>query len=147
LSKSNVNEPVRSPSPAHSPPSLHLDLTHDSGEECDWDGTVNHCLSSDSDYAWTDSDTKGYNSDETEYLELEGEDFLESLQNSLQAEMELLGNPTPYETIKRGISVKDWKKLEQTQGFGYTGNSDRTKWRNDKKARDKEGEDMNLRKS
>ena len=38
--------------------------------------------------------------EETEYSELEGGSLIESLQKSLEAELESLKKPTPYETIK-----------------------------------------------
>lgn len=59
---------------------LQIDLSSDSDKECEWDGTVNHWVSSDSDSAWSDSDGDGYDSEGTEYSELEGQDLLESLQ-------------------------------------------------------------------
>jgi hypothetical protein len=119
-----------------------------SDKECDWDGTVNHYLSSDSDCAWTNSEADDEDDSEgTEYSDLEGDSLMESLKKTLEAELESLRKPTPYEAIKRDLSTKDWEKAEQNQGFGYGGHSDRTKRRHDKKTRDKEEEDKNLRKS
>ena len=110
----------------------------------DWDGTVNHYLSSDSDSVWTDSEADDEDDSEgTEYSDLEGDSLVESLQRTLES----LRKPAPYEAIKQDLSTKNWKKTEQNRGFGYSGHSNRTKRRHNKQARDKEEEDKNLRKS
>ena len=87
-------------------------LDEDEVVECDWDGSVNHCLSSDSD--WEDE------LDDTEFSELEGEDLKESLQKALEAELALLTQLTPYEVILQATS-KEWKRAEQNRGLGYNG--------------------------
>ncbi|KAF8220442.1 hypothetical protein L208DRAFT_1382661 [Tricholoma matsutake] len=118
-----------------------------SDKECDWDGTVNHYLSSVRDSAWTDSEADDEDDSEgTEYSDLEGDSLVESLQKTLEAELESLRKPTPYEAIKQDLSTKNWKKAEQNQGFGYGGHSDQTKRCHDKKVHDKEEEDKNLQK-
>ena len=119
-------------------------LDEDEVVECDWDGSVNHCLSSDSD--WEDESDDGFESDDTEFSELEGEDLKESLQKALEAELALLTQLTPYEVILQATS-KEWKRAEQNRGLGYNGQSDRTRRCHEKKARDKENEDKELRKT
>ena len=86
-----------------------------SDEECDWDGTVNHCslALSDSDFGWTDSESDAGDETETEYLELEGEGLVESLQKSLEEELKSLKKLTPYDVLEQDISGKIWKKAEQ----------------------------------
>lgn len=86
-----------------------------SDEECDWDGTVNHCslALSDSDFGWTDSESDAGDETETEYLELEGEGLIESLQKSLEEELKSLKKLTPYKVLEQDISGKIWKKAEQ----------------------------------
>lgn len=125
----------------------HIYYVPNSDEECDWDGTVNRCSLSDSDFEWTDSESDADDESETEYSELEGDGLVESLQKSLEEELESLKKLTPYEVLEQDISGKIWKRAEQNRGFGYSGRSDRTKRRHAKKARDKEEEDKNLRKS
>src|ERR1700759_1553290 len=58
-----------------SPSSVEIDSCNED-EECGWDGTINHWLSSDSssDFVWNGLDS------ESELSELEGEELLESLQ-------------------------------------------------------------------
>ena len=100
------------------------------------------------DSAWNDSEADDKDdSERTEYSDLEGDSLVESLQKTLEAELESLRKPTPYEAIKRDLSTKNWKKTEQNRGFGYSGHSDWTKQHHDKKACNKEEEDKNLRKS
>ena len=82
-----------------------------------------------------------------EFSELEGDELLESLQQQAAEEATLLQKPMPYEELKREVSGQEWKTAEAKRGFGYTGNSGRTKRRQEKAARDKSEEDAKLRKT
>jgi hypothetical protein len=131
----------RNPSPAP-----QIDLSTDVDEECRWDETVNHWLAdSDSDFTWTDSD--GEEESDSEFSELEGDDLLKSLQSSLEAKLDILNQPTAYETIKEGLTSEGWKKAEEHRSLGYNGQSDRTKRWHAKEEHNKEKKDKILRKS
>ena len=114
--------------------------------ECDWDGNVNHCLSSDSDSDWDNELEDGFESDNSEFSELEGEDLKESLQKALEAELTLLAWLMPYEVIQQATTSKEWKTAEQNRGLGYYGLSDQTQCCHEKKVRDKENKDKELHK-
>ncbi|KAF8977234.1 hypothetical protein BDQ17DRAFT_1440745 [Cyathus striatus] len=124
-------------------------------DECAWDGTVNHWASEndsdDSDY-WESEDSTSSSGSETdsedEFFELEGEELVKSLERQVWHEVEELEqcHVTGYEAIQRKISKKEWKIAEQLQ-VTYTGNSDQSKQRHNKKARDKEVADSVLHKS
>ena len=75
---------------------------------------------------------------ESEYSELEEEDLVQVL----QAEIEALSQPSPYDEIMRKLTSKDWEKAEQNRGLRYNGHSARTRRYHEKKARDKEEGDM-----
>jgi len=53
-----------------------------------------------------------------------------SLQKLLEAEIEMLHQPTPFELIKKCHTAKKWIKAESNQGLGYNGLSERTKQHN-----------------
>jgi hypothetical protein len=119
--------------------------SHRSDEECEWTGGVNHILSSDSEFHWTDSDTD--TDSESDFSELEGQELIGSLQACLDRELAILGEQTPYDKLsQQTLTTKAWKEAEAKRGFGYTGNSDRTRRRKDKEARKKGEKDAILRK-
>ncbi|KIJ26810.1 hypothetical protein M422DRAFT_272092 [Sphaerobolus stellatus SS14] len=124
-------------------------------ELCNWVGGVNHCLSSDSGFSWTDSESNS----NSEFAELEGEKLLQSIDNQqavlqaaleaeLQQEIKDLAKPTLYNTLTQTKhTTESWKIAEKNQGLGYTGTSSRTRQRREQEARKKEVEDAELRKS
>jgi hypothetical protein len=119
-------------------------LTESIDEECQWTGGVNHILSSDSEFCWTDSDTDSES--ESDFSELEGQELIESLHACLEKELEMLGAQTPYEKVsQRTLTSEEWKKAEGNRGLGYTGNSDRSRRRKEQEARKKEEKDAVLR--
>jgi hypothetical protein len=140
--RSGRKQRLNSPSPEHI---ITEELPDDDFECTRWTGGVNHHVSSESD---SDSDfglSTSESESEEEFSELEGDDLLESLQRQAAEEAELLKKPTPYEELKRNIQAPEWKKAEAKRGFGYTGNSGRTKRRHEKVARDKGVEDAKSR--
>lgn len=123
-----------------------VEITSD--EECYWTGGVNHTLSSDSEFYWTDGESAdGSTSDSQEFSDVEDEVFLQSLNENLAEELEMLTLPTPYQEVLQKLTRKDWKKAESNRGLGYSGNSDRTKQREAQKARTKAVQDAALRKT
>ncbi|KAF9455972.1 hypothetical protein BDZ94DRAFT_1327277 [Collybia nuda] len=109
-----------------------------SDDECDWDGGINHTLSSDSEFCWTDSDESD---DSKEFTELEGDALLDNI-NHLQAEVDLLSARTPYEQMTETVlTSKDWKKAESHRGLGYNGQSIRTHQQKAQEARKQAAED------
>jgi hypothetical protein len=95
-------------------------------------GGVNvNCSESDGDYAPSDSEWS-----EAETVEELEENELETNLEELQAEAKLLESSTKYVQLTALKLKKDWKKAEGNQGFGYTGNSQHTKQRREKEAKD-----------
>jgi hypothetical protein len=108
-------------------------LTRTNDEECEWMGGVNHVLSSDSEFYWTDSDMDS--DSESDFSELEGQELIGSLQACLEKELKMLGTVTPYEQFtQQTLTTDEWKRAESKRGFGYTGNSDRTRRRKEQEA-------------
>lgn len=128
-------------------PKSNLALEINSDEECCWEGGVNHTLSSDSEFYQTEGESEESTSDSEEFSEVEDEDLLRSLQENLAQELKMLASPTPYQEVLQNLTTKDWKKAEQNRGFGYTGNSQRSKERDAQKARAKAVQDEALRKT
>jgi hypothetical protein len=138
-----ASEPIRKQSENHSNDSEALDVSN-------WDGTVNHYPS---DWEMTDWDLDAADELDSDLEELTGIELISSLAQAAQHEMDLLKEPTQETTgYKKIITVgqtfgpKEWRKAERKRGFGYTGNSERTRRRNEQKLRDKEVEDAKLRK-
>ena len=125
-------------------------LTNVDNECTKWTGSVNHFVMSESD---SDSDFDPWLASvsesglDEEFSELDGDELLESLQQQAAEEAKLLQKPLPYEELKREVSGQEWKKAEAKRGFRYTGNSGRTKQRQEKAARDKSDKDAELRKT
>jgi hypothetical protein len=113
----------------------------ESESECDWDRGVNH-FPSDSDWdSLNDSDWETDSSSESDFgdvSELEGDELVESLQAMLEAEMQILSIPTPYEQILKPHTSGDWKKAERNRRLGYNKLSGRTQRREALEAREKE---------
>jgi hypothetical protein len=108
-------------------------------EDCGYTGGVNYTEYSDAennmDNAWSDdSDT------ESEQIgEMEGEKLDKSLQ-ALKAAIELHEGleteSTILDKLGKGMSGKDWAKVESNRALGYLGNSGRSKRCKDKNTRD-----------
>jgi hypothetical protein len=107
-----------------------IEILSESDTDCDYRGGVN---------CWSDSDDEGEtgddwsdSSDEESLVEFDGADLGE-----LREELENLENPKPllYDWIKGKKSTKEWNKAERNRGLGYTGNSVRTRQRNEQDAR------------
>ncbi|KAM6496657.1 hypothetical protein JOM56_007130 [Amanita muscaria] len=123
-------------------------------DECGWNGTVNHFTHSGDDTPdlsdeWEDSEGEdGLRLGEEG--ELEGEELVESLRRGLENELVVLEgcqnvdseSMMAYEKLKTAqITKQEWKAAEKKRGFGYTGNSLRTKQRHAQAAWKKESED------
>jgi hypothetical protein len=109
-----------------------IDISSNSDSDCGYEGGVN-CY-------WSDSDDSDFNeeySDADSLEELEG-DELEANLLELRTELADLGAPTKYDQIMESKLEKDWRKVEQNRGLGYSGNSKRTQERRAKEARDRE---------
>jgi hypothetical protein len=113
----------------------------ESESECDWHGGVNH-FPSDSDWdSLNDSDWKTDSSSESDFgdvSELEGDELIESLQATLEAEMQIISIPTPYEQILKPHTSGDWRKAESNRSLGYNKLSGCTQRRQALEAREKE---------
>ncbi|KAJ7708564.1 hypothetical protein B0H14DRAFT_2646573 [Mycena olivaceomarginata] len=118
-------------------PDLETVSDNEGENECSWDGGVNHSISdSGSDWNSTENSDHANSDSDSDLSELEGPDLVQSLQTQLEQEIHALGRATAYETINAPISTKNWRQAEANRALGYTGNSDRTKRRREKKARD-----------
>ena len=122
-----------SPEPEPEP----IEIFSDSESDCGYTGGVDyHGFDSDdefepgSDGCWSDSDGESL-------AELEGEE-LESSLRELKVELDALAAPSKYDLIAAAKTSQEWKMAEKKRGFGYTSNSQRTKQRNAKAAREKE---------
>jgi hypothetical protein len=124
---------VFSPEPEPEPIKIFSDLESD----CGYMGGVNYYgFNSDdkfgprSDGCWSDSNGESL-------AELEGEELESSLQE-LKVELDALAAPSKFDLITAAKTSQEWKTAEKKRRFGYTGNSQRTKQRNVKVARERE---------
>jgi len=116
-----------------------IDLTADSPaessdsevQECGWSGDVNHNIPSE--YEWADSSELEEESDE-ELCELEGEELVEGLGKAMENERKIM---SLHEKLLQKHTKAYWKQAEAKRGFGYTGNSERSKRRQAQVAREK----------
>jgi hypothetical protein len=103
--------------------------------------------------SWSDSESDyelsedEWNDSETESLaELEGDELENNLQ-SLREEAQWLSMPTAYAEILKKKTTKEWAVAESHCCLGYNGLSDRTERRHVQKAREREEERKNAKKS
>ncbi len=103
--------------------SISSDITDTEG---DWDGTVNYCPSSDSEFCWTDTE----DSDSDTIDELDGEDLYTSIDAELARELEELAKETAYEIIMKSgkeFSNQKWSGCETKLRTGvHIGNASRS---------------------
>jgi hypothetical protein len=139
---------LKDPKSVHPEEETPNELTNVDNERTKWTGGVNHASDSDSDRDFNPSSaSESEPGSDEEFSELEGDELLESLQRQAAEEAKLLQKPVPYEELRRAVSRQEWKKAEAKRGFGYTGNSGRTKRRQEKSARDRSDKDAKLRKT
>ena len=116
-------------------------------EDCDWTGGVDYEPSDCSD--WVDDDLDS--DSEADFEDMEGQELLLSLaelEQSIQKDLDAVLKPNAIDKINETqLTTKEWAKAEKKRGFGYTGNSLRTKQRNDQKARKKAEDNAELRKT
>jgi hypothetical protein len=117
-------------------PAEPIEIDSDSESECGYTGGVNY-HDSDSDNEPGSGEVWSDDSDGESLAEFEGEE-LESNLRELRAELDALAAPSKYDLIAGKKSSREWKKAEKKRGFGYTGNSQRTKQRHAKAAREGE---------
>jgi hypothetical protein len=135
----NIAENLCLPSP------IDVDDGCEDFDDCGYVGGVNVSLSdSESDYElsedeWTESESESL-------AELEGDELEDNLQ-SLREEVQQLSVPSPYAEILKTKTTREWAAAESNRGLGYNGLSDRTGRRNAQKAREREEEQKNTRKS
>jgi hypothetical protein len=119
-----------------------------------WTGGVNHILETDnSDFSWEETSSEeesDLDSDEPQSDAEDKEEMIERLRRSMEHEDNLIKCVITVMVedklmIKR--TEKDWKRAESNRSLGYNGHSGRTQRHNNKKARDKEVIDAELRKS
>ncbi|KAJ2911426.1 hypothetical protein MD484_g8988, partial [Candolleomyces efflorescens] len=128
--------------------------------ETEWDGTVNHELSSDSEFCFTDSDLAESSGEDDQLLEMEGDDQLlemegDDLHHAANHELEgqvdklkRIGAFGKLMNMAKELTPTLWKKAEDRQQSGInTGASKCTQQRRDKNLRDKEEKDKELQKS
>ncbi len=128
------------------PPATEVDS--EDNEITKWMGGVNHNPETDnSDFSWDDlssTDTEADDSmDESDNICEE----MAHLERTMQHELQLLHEPTPYDRIMKKHTAAEWKEAEKNRGFGYTGNSDRNTRRKDGLARKKGKSDAKLQTS
>lgn len=113
-----------------------------------WTGGVSHEQSDNSDFSWEEMSSDPEDSDiSDEEASYDSEEDTVRLQRSMEHELRLLMELTPYKTIMKSHTSKEWKKAESKRGFGYTGRSDRRRRELEQRAREKAVSDEKLRKS
>ena len=129
----------------HLPSPLIVDDPEQDLDECGYTGGVNVSWSdSESDYKLSEDE---WNDSETESLaELEGDELENNLQ-SLREEAQWLSVPTAYAEILKKKTTKEWAVAKSSHCLGYNGLSDRTEHRRVQKAREREEERKNAKKS
>jgi hypothetical protein len=106
--------------------------------ECmDWDGSLNHFTVEELEQSDTDDDDEDTDDNE-EFMELEGDELLQSLQLQGERERATIEALSTFRELKRTITKKEWKKAESSKRVVYSGNSSRTQQRKAKNARDME---------
>jgi len=85
----------------------------------------------------TDDDDEDTDDNE-EFMELEGDELLQSLQLQGEREQATIEASSTFRELKRTITKKEWKKAESSKRVVYSGNSSRTQQRKAKNARDME---------
>jgi len=68
-------------------------------------------------------------SEEDGFLDLEGDELLQSLQKAQEKDLERLGNvskPTPFDKISQNPTLEEWKRTESNQHLGYSKGSMKT---------------------
>ncbi|KAJ2932563.1 hypothetical protein H1R20_g4555, partial [Candolleomyces eurysporus] len=100
-------------------------------ETCNWDGTVNHELSSDSEFCYTDSDLAECSDEDDQVSEMEGDDLHRAANRELEVQIVELKKMGVFERLMKTakeFTTKLWKKAEDRQRSGVnTGSSKRTK--------------------
>ncbi|KAK7042832.1 hypothetical protein R3P38DRAFT_3449566, partial [Favolaschia claudopus] len=102
----------------------------DSDSECGYEGGVDHEPSDDEYLCELDRDSDFTDSDLSE--------FDEEMIECLKKELEALAKPTPFEKVRETKSNKEWAKAEANRGLGYNGHSERTTFRRNAEARERE---------
>lgn len=142
--KSSHEMPPASPENTAINPIILDSEPEDEDEICAWTGGVNNHLEDDPE-DWGDlSDDTNELDDEIE--ELEGEELQRSLEAQMAREAKIILEATVYQKLMRKIPTKEWKKAEMNQGFGYNGQSERSKRQKRKNEREKECRDEQTRK-
>ena len=113
-----------------------------------WTGGVNHDPeTNNSDFSWDEMSTTETEADESTNESDDEFEEMAHLERAIQHELQLLHGLTPYDKIMNKHTPAEWKEAEKNQGFGYTGNSDRSARRNAQIARKKAKNDEKLQKS
>jgi hypothetical protein len=120
-------------SPEPEPEPEPIKIFSDSDSDCGYVGGVNYYVFDSDDEFEPGSDGCWSDSDGESLAELEGEE-LESSLCELKAELDALAAPSKYDLITAVKTSQEWKTAEKKRGFGYTGNSQRTKHCNAKAA-------------
>jgi hypothetical protein len=114
-----------------------IEIFADSESDCGYTGGVNyHDFDSDSDEYEPGTDEDWSDSDDS-LVEFEG-DELENNLRELREELDALAAPSKYDLITGAKTNQEWKGAEKKRRLGYTGNSQRTKQRHAKAARERE---------
>ncbi|CAK5284583.1 unnamed protein product [Mycena citricolor] len=114
-----------------------LDLSHEDDWDIGYEGGVEAPVecdfdSEDEDYAVQDSDFT-----DSELSEFD-EEMLEGIATKLAALRDESGSRSTTGSLKMGMSTAEWKKAEAVRKLGYLGNSERTRFRKAKEARERE---------
>ena len=103
-------------------------------EETRWTGGVNHDPETEnSDFSWEEETESPYDE--------------EGVTDDDEHHWEVQNKVTAHAILMAESAKVSWKKAESKRALGYTGNSARTVRRQNKQARDKEKEDVKLRKT
>jgi hypothetical protein len=86
--------------------------------ECtNWDGSLNHFTVEELEQSDTDDETD----DEEEFMELEGDELLQSLQQQGEREQAAVEASIGFRELQRTITKKEWKRAESSKRGVYNG--------------------------
>jgi hypothetical protein len=118
---------------------IEIDYDSPSEQDCGYTGGVNYRFSNTEYDSATESEwSNGSGSDEDSVVKLEGDKLDANLHElGKKAHNKALEAFPKYAQIVMKKSAVEWKKAEKTRTLGYTGNSQQTKQRRAKEARDR----------
>ena len=107
-------------------PSCENDAEAHENECMDWDGSLNHFTVEELEQSDTDDDDEDTDVNE-EFMELEGDELLQSLQLQGEREQATIEASSTFRELQRTITKKEWKKAESLKQVVYSGHPGKQK--------------------